>query len=279
MRMASYDLQLPPEDLDDIVGGDEEEERAARADELAQSLSLEDVQRLDSLRTLLDALLSPRTPLRSLQILTGISMPAATVLGCEQHLSGLTALELSTRFLLIGGAVVLEALQALLEQAPQVTALTVGLSRLGGPFPAFLAQRPWRQLHLSWNGFTALPASGAYLSGEAVLLLGLIARCSRCCTWRCWTDADRHLFNNNRSPSASGCLSAELEALTLTRLIQPACCLGGCHRPHLPHPAGHRCRKPGHVRSVGRMPSPQLAPPERGGLQPYQPPFFLSAEW
>lgn len=160
MQVATYEACQPGFD----GGSLDEEEGAARADKPSHSLFLDEMQHLDSLRALLDALLSPRTPLHSLCIHAAAPLAPAAVLGCGEHLASLTALDLSARQLPASSQ--LAVLQALLEQAPHVTALGVGLRGLGGPLPAFVAQRPWRQLRLTSNGFTELPAQGVYLSGE-----------------------------------------------------------------------------------------------------------------
>ena len=100
MSAASYDL-LQPEDAYTAYyyreDDDEEEERTAlaRANVPAHTLYLEDVRRLDSLRRLLDALLTPQLPLRHLKIRCSADLSASAVLGCERHLSGLTGLKLA----------------------------------------------------------------------------------------------------------------------------------------------------------------------------------------
>ncbi|KAI7837496.1 hypothetical protein COHA_008687 [Chlorella ohadii] len=130
MRRVAYEqLWGPDEDEEDRVHG-----RAAHA------LTLERVQRLDSLRTLLDALLTPRMPLRDLTIVATTPVPAATVRGCEQHFSGLTALAFYPHDSPGPGGAnsteALQALQALLEQAPRAVKLRVGLeNECGALFP------------------------------------------------------------------------------------------------------------------------------------------------
>ncbi|KAL4443581.1 hypothetical protein ABPG75_011318 [Micractinium tetrahymenae] len=127
-----------------------------------QTLSLEGVQTLAGLRPLLDASLTPRTPLRCLSIDMHAPLPAADVAGCETHLSSLQALRLSHFARRQEGASP-GTLESLLEQAPHLTSLTA-TKCLQGTLPTFLANRTGLQdLYLGFNGLCDLPA-GPYLS-------------------------------------------------------------------------------------------------------------------
>lgn len=170
MRFCS--LMLPLQLAGAELGGaqyeqqpEEEEEEDGRVyGEAAHALSLSGVQHLDSLRTLLDALLTPRMPLCDLHI--GFSNPPpAAVRGCEQQLSGLTALSIySTSLAGPGGGTNVAVLQTLLEQAPRAVKLEVTLANECSALPSCVASRPWRVLCLHGVGLTDLPA-GPYLTG------------------------------------------------------------------------------------------------------------------
>lgn len=151
-------------------------------------LCLTDVHRLDSLSALLNALLTPRTPLVHLQIQFTTALGGAAVLGCRQHLSQLEMLNLyAAPHSPVAGSI-LGALQALLEQAPRVKEVYAQLDEAPGPLPGFLAQRAWRRLRLA-GGLTELPADGPYLSGRLAFCcrlarvpgLRLVVMALRCC--------------------------------------------------------------------------------------------------
>lgn len=113
---------------------------------------------------LLNALLSPRMPLRRLSLDFSNNHPpeAAAVTGCWQHFSALSALRLAAHHSLSSPEA---ALQALVEQAPALMELSVN-GCLRGAFPAFLPIRTGLQsLNMSNNQLPELP-DGLYLSGK-----------------------------------------------------------------------------------------------------------------
>ena len=92
------------EELSDSSTEEEETESCEQlstdsAEEVAawdQSLHLGDVRYIAALRLLLDALLRPDQPLKSLSIHAVLELRPGGFAGCEERLSGLTALRLSS---------------------------------------------------------------------------------------------------------------------------------------------------------------------------------------